>query len=240
MEDKNILKANYDKVKVIPGTSVLYDYLERRPVPVQGNHARTILYPFGFNLSQKAAVENAMRSKVSLIEGPPGTGKTQMILNILANAVMNGETVAVVSNNNTATENVYEKLQKYGLSFIAAQLGNWENRERFLMNQQVEIPNVQGWNMEQESFTDLERKLAASEAELDRMLEAKNRMAVLNAELDELKRESQHYTSSAPVQNDETADAIFSRMRRAFCCGSITAVTRRSSGSATNASTTIS
>ncbi len=215
VEDKNILKANYDKVKVIPRTSVLYDYLERRPVPIQENHARTILYPFGFNLSQKTAVENAMQSKISLIEGPPGTGKTQTILNILANAVMNQETVAVVSNNNTATENVYEKLQKYGLSFIAASLGNWENRERFLASQQVEIPNVQGWNMEQRAFATLEQKLAASEAELDRMLEVKNRMSVLTAELDELKRESQHYAGSTPVQNDETADAIFSRAANA-------------------------
>ncbi|WP_189022528.1 AAA domain-containing protein [Paenibacillus albidus] len=36
-------------------------------------------------LSQKIALDQAFRSKISIIEGPPGTGKTQTILNILAN-----------------------------------------------------------------------------------------------------------------------------------------------------------
>ena len=42
------------------------------------------------------------------------------ILNIIANAVWKGKTVAVVSNNNSATQNVAEKLQRQGLSFTAA------------------------------------------------------------------------------------------------------------------------
>lgn len=44
-------------------------------------------------------------SNISVIEGPPGTGKTQSILNIIANlAIMQGKTVAVVSGNNAAIE----------------------------------------------------------------------------------------------------------------------------------------
>lgn len=45
---------------------------------------------------------------ISVIEGPPGTGKTQTILNIIANIVMEGKNVAIVSNNNSATRNVLE------------------------------------------------------------------------------------------------------------------------------------
>ena len=67
-----------------------------------------LIYPFGLNESQLAAVEQAFRAQVSVIEGPPGTGKTQTILNILANILLRGQTVAVLSNNNAAVENVYE------------------------------------------------------------------------------------------------------------------------------------
>lgn len=49
-----------------------------------------------------------MENQISVIQGPPGTGKTQTILNIIANILMQGETVQIVSNNNSATENVYE------------------------------------------------------------------------------------------------------------------------------------
>ena len=208
VEGRNILKLNYDKVKEIRGNSVLRDYLEQRPVQIKEKIDRTIIYPFGFNLSQKEAVENAMKGKVSLIEGPPGTGKTQTILNILANAVMNDETVAVVSNNNTATENVFEKLQKYDLSFLAAQLGNSENRERFISNQQLAIPKISDWKMERESYNKLEKELAASENELNRMLESKNRLSVLTAEMDDLKREYRHY-ADGNIQSVKNADDLF-------------------------------
>ena len=149
-----------------------------------------------------------MKGKVSLIEGPPGTGKTQTILNILANAVMNDETVAVVSNNNTATENVFEKLQKYDLSFLAAQLGNSENRERFISNQQLAIPKISDWKMERESYNKLEKELAASENELNRMLESKKRLSVLTAEMDDLKREYRHY-ADGNIQSVKNADDLF-------------------------------
>ncbi|MDZ4938556.1 AAA family ATPase, partial [Clostridium perfringens] len=53
---------------------------------------------FRYNLSQRAALEQALKSTISIIEGPPGTGKTQTILNILANlAVMQGKIGSLVT-----------------------------------------------------------------------------------------------------------------------------------------------
>lgn len=39
----------------------------------------------------------------------------------------------VVSNNNSATANVQEKLEKYNTSFIAAPLGSKDNKEAFYL-----------------------------------------------------------------------------------------------------------
>lgn len=212
VEGCNVLKGKYDKIRVIPRVSVLHDYLECTPVQVKENIDRTVVYPFGFNMSQKGAVENAMRSKINLIEGPPGTGKTQTILNIIANAVMNNETVAVVSNNNTATENVYEKLEKYGVSFIAAPLGKSENKEKFIRNQKIEIPNIESWRMDREEYSQLKRNLADSENELNQMLASKNKLSVLTAELDELEREYKHYTGGSDHQRtDDILQEVFSQ-----------------------------
>lgn len=90
-----------------------------------------LIYPFGVNESQLAAVENAFRAQISVIEGPPGTGKTQTILNILANLLLRGQNAAVVSNTNSAVENVYTKLEKSGLGHLVAKLGNRDNRKDF-------------------------------------------------------------------------------------------------------------
>ncbi|MGX9987132.1 AAA family ATPase [Soonwooa purpurea] len=85
------------------------------------------IFPFGFNLSQRNGVDNSFSNPLSVIEDSPGTGKTQTILNIIANAVMNNQSVAVVSSNNSATKNIFEKLDSNGVSFIAALLGSSQN-----------------------------------------------------------------------------------------------------------------
>lgn len=79
-----------------------------------------IIYPFGSNLSQMEAVENALSNQLSLIEGPPGTGKTQTILNIIANLLMQDKTVLVTSPNNEATKNIFDKLEDEGFEFVVA------------------------------------------------------------------------------------------------------------------------
>ncbi|WP_218007882.1 AAA domain-containing protein [Neobacillus drentensis] len=110
--DISFLRKQYNNLTMISPRSVMSAYLEGKPLNEQDRQAQAI-FPFGFNLSQKSATEKALMNQLSVIEGPPGTGKTQTILNIIANAVVNGKTVAVVSNNNSATANVLEKLQKY-------------------------------------------------------------------------------------------------------------------------------
>lgn len=58
---------------------------------------------------QKKAVALALNSKVSVITGPPGTGKTQVIENILANSLIKGKKVLVASKNNKAVDNVKDR-----------------------------------------------------------------------------------------------------------------------------------
>ena len=58
---------------------------------------------------QLQAVVKALSSRISVITGPPGTGKTQVIENILANALLKGKKVLVASKNNKAVDNVKER-----------------------------------------------------------------------------------------------------------------------------------
>jgi superfamily I DNA/RNA helicase/very-short-patch-repair endonuclease len=163
------------------------------------------IFPFGFNLSQKAATEKALTEQISVIEGPPGTGKTQTILNIIANAVMNGKTIAVVSNNNAATANILEKLQKYGVDFIAAYLGNLENKAKFFSEQTQAYPDMTAWVMEVDGYNAMKKTLAASGNELRGMHEAKNEVAVLKQELAALLVEKEYFKTYYNETNEVIA-----------------------------------
>lgn len=139
-DNLNILSKQYERIQAVSEETVLACYLELGRHPETFSLPETVIYPFGLNQRQKVAVENALSSQISIIQGPPGTGKTQTILNIIANAVRNRKTVAVVSNNNSATLNVAEKLEKKRLSFLTAFLGSISNKERFLEAPDRQIP----------------------------------------------------------------------------------------------------
>ena len=138
-----------------------------------------LIYPFGLNESQYQAVERAFSAQVSVIEGPPGTGKTQTILNILANILLRRQTVAVLSNNNAAVENVYEKLEKCGLGYLVAKLGNEDNRKAFFANLPAWPSNAPGTAPSLEEIQGLLTRLKQH-------LQDHNRAAQLQIELDEL------------------------------------------------------
>ncbi|HIS41004.1 MAG TPA: AAA family ATPase [Candidatus Aphodovivens avistercoris] len=97
----------FDPEPVEDGTSTL----------VRGKLDR--LFPqskYPLNNYQIEAVLKALSYPVSIIKGPPGTGKTETILRIVALALDRGETVAVVSTNGAAVKNVEEKVEE-ALSF---------------------------------------------------------------------------------------------------------------------------
>lgn len=110
-ENVAILAKQYEKIDFLSEETAAAVYLCPDSYTVgTGVDASAPIFPFGCNESQFKAVSNALSNRISVIEGPPGTGKTQTILNIIANLVLQGKTVQVVSNNNSAVENVIEKM----------------------------------------------------------------------------------------------------------------------------------
>ena len=136
-----LLAKEFAKINPQNPKTTLFKYLNADKI-AHYPQSEPLLFPFGSNLSQFQAVKNALESQVSIIEGPPGTGKTQTILNIIANLLARGKTVAVVSNNNAATQNVLEKLENYDLDGICTMLGKRENKENFIQNQGAKLAKI--------------------------------------------------------------------------------------------------
>lgn len=185
----SILSKQYQKVDVKRDNVPLAQYLGSKSKLDTHTMPKQLYYPFGCNASQKAAVEAALTHQVSIIQGPPGTGKTQTILNIIANLLMQNKTVLVVSNNNSAVENVAEKLEKESLGFIVAQLGSVQNRDAFFSNQ-PSCPAMDNWLLEDKSAVKERCKKAL--AEVSKGFEGQLQQAKLQAEHAALQLEREH------------------------------------------------
>lgn len=74
------------------------------------------------NDAQKKAIQLSFKQPLTVVTGPPGTGKSQLVMNLITNSVMNGYSVLFASKNNKAVDNVKDKLddllnEKYFLRF---------------------------------------------------------------------------------------------------------------------------
>jgi len=74
---------------------------------------------FQLNKIQKDVVNFALSNPYTVITGPPGTGKSQVVLNLLANIAYKNKTVLFVSKNNKAVNTVIEKLDKVQESYYS-------------------------------------------------------------------------------------------------------------------------
>ncbi len=73
----------------------------------------------GLNVSQKQAVLNALSAKdVALVHGPPGTGKTTVLIEIIRQALAKKESVFVAAPSNTACDNILERAVEKGINVL--------------------------------------------------------------------------------------------------------------------------
>lgn len=160
-----------------------------------------IIFPFGSNSSQTVAVKNAITNQISVIEGPPGTGKTQTILNIIANLLIRGKTVEVVSNNNPATENIYEKLCKYGYGFLVAPLGRKSNKKKFIASQTGEFPDISSWKISEDLLSEINSKILETSQQLNTVFDNQNKLAQAKQELSDIKTEQVYFDEQCKSNN---------------------------------------
>ena len=64
------------------------------------------------NIDQMRVVYNSMVNHVTYVKGPPGTGKTMTIFNVLLSAYSNDKTVLVCSNNNHPVNDIFKKMDE--------------------------------------------------------------------------------------------------------------------------------
>ena len=103
--------------------TALGHWIHRGIAPVNERNLESLLEVFPMNLEQREAVQNALVNNLTVITGPPGTGKSQVVTNLLINAAWQKKRVLFASKNNKAVDVVESRVNNIGTRPILLRLG---------------------------------------------------------------------------------------------------------------------
>lgn len=113
MEDLRQLKAMPPAGSSLETAFRVGEEIHRTEVPHVAERER--YFTTDSDPSQEAAVLEARGGRGLLVEGPPGTGKSQTIVNMVADAIGTGRSLLVVCQKQAALEVVHKRLEAAGL-----------------------------------------------------------------------------------------------------------------------------
>jgi very-short-patch-repair endonuclease len=95
--------------------------------PSQDDGGQELFFPFPYDHSQ-LQVLGKLGNRAAVVEGPPGTGKSQTIANILVHLAATGKKVLFVSQKDQAVRGVKDKLKTLGIPYLYGYLPDRSSR----------------------------------------------------------------------------------------------------------------
>lgn len=152
----------------------------------------------GLNDEQRSVIKSAFSNTISVVTGPPGTGKSQIVLNIVANALLHDESVLFGSKNHKAVDVVIERLLRLQSEPVILKYGQKEREIEFAEALLSAIERASSYDNQT-----LEREIGEYKKELDlvraeekeaqqsllRILDRRNRISRLDVALESIKSE---------------------------------------------------
>ncbi len=133
-------------------------YATEHPIDhVEGIHDQFPLV-FDANSSQHSALIDAVNGDNLVIEGPPGSGKSQTIANIIAASLANGKRVLFVAEKMAALNVVKDRLDRVGLGDFCLELHSHKtNKQKILNDLSVRLNKQDSYRIPKDIKADIER-----------------------------------------------------------------------------------
>lgn len=142
---------------------------------------------------QRQAVEQGLANPLTVITGPPGTGKSQVVAAIVVNAARQGKTVLFASKNNKAVDLVESRVNALGPRPVLLRLGADVGR---LAGQVASVLGATAAPEDHELHRDheatqvqLRYRAATLEDELDALVSLRNRVDRLEQQVEEVRQQ---------------------------------------------------
>lgn len=118
-------KLTYEKKDIVKTDRYLEDEIKDEK----------IIFPVSSDLSQSLAVKASYEGESFVLHGPPGTGKSQTITNIIANALLNDKKVLFVAQKMAALEVIERKLEDLGIGAFCLELHSNKSKKTSVLEQ---------------------------------------------------------------------------------------------------------
>ena len=158
-----------------------------------------LLIPLPADSSQMAAIATADKGKDFIIIGPPGTGKSQTISNMIAHLLGKGKKILFVSEKTAALDVVYRRLEEIGVGNLCLELHSTKANKSDVMKQLKAAWSIAEGRTEEEW-----RK------EAERLMELRDRLNEVVESLHKRRRNGMtaHYGIGIRVRDEDKAGRV--------------------------------
>lgn len=129
--------------------------LSSSPLPkaVPRLHEEDLLTPFALDASQEKVIRAVKQGQSVVVQGPPGSGKSQLIANLMADFAANGKRVLLVCQKKAALDVVYQRLTDTGMGAFTALIHDFRTDRPALYRQLADqIEQVEAYRAENNSL----------------------------------------------------------------------------------------
>jgi len=169
-------------------------WLKGRVIDDSPSQNSTILEILPLNSEQREAVIQGLSKKLTVITGPPGTGKSQVVSSLLMNAAWQGKKVLFASKNNKAVDVVETRVNALGPRPVLLRLGRDQYQKRLteyltsILTASSTADDEQNYKNHQQVQQKLQESFSSLERELSNTIKFRNEID----NLEQIVRESEN------------------------------------------------
>lgn len=168
--------------------TALYQWVHGMPEKQQNNAQQPILSVLPMNTEQYDAVSHSLQDPLAVITGPPGTGKSQVVTNLLINLVKNGKNVIFTSKNNKAVDVVETRINSQASRPVMLRIGNSQQYAGQFANFIKRLLDCRASMNEKNEYARLNERYTSTSNEYDNLLAEKLKTIDLRNKVDELEK----------------------------------------------------
>ena len=175
------------------------EYIQSKSVDIPKKNKAEFypITPLALSESQLSVIENLENNQLISVCGPPGTGKSQTIVNLVAHLIANGKTVLVASRMDKAVDVVADRLNELGAPYLALRAGRINYQKQLSFQLQDLLSNKVDLNEGSEDsivvdITDMKKLLKSineAEEKAETLIKKKKEWSELGVKISDKRKE---------------------------------------------------